>query len=251
MKNIHQIWFQGADQVPEKYHNNIRKSKEINSDWNYKLWDDKSLQEECLKYSKECYNRYISFPHMHQKIDFGRYVVLHNNGGISLDMDASAIKSFNEIPKLDQNKMIVCKLNMSPVESLVYCQKLSSVNNAHIYSPQYNKSIRKVIDGIIKQKPIMSINKELDILRTTGPLNFSKLVDDDVIKLNYYYFEPNTLGDTNIDDKTIILHQTDGTWLNENFQLLYTLYKYIKQNFMFIMIVIILLIIAINYVKSL
>lgn len=248
-KKIHQIWLQGEDVIPSKYHSYIEKTKKINPDWNYKLWDDEDIKEECLKYGKECFNKYMTFPHLHQKVDLGRYVILYNNGGISVDMDAKAMRSFNNIPELDSNKMIVCKLAMNKIESIIYCQRMNSVNNAHIYSPKHNKSMKKVIDGIIYQEPIMPISKEIDILRTTGPLHFSKLVDDDTIKLDYQYFEPKTLGHDQIYPETIILHDTDGTWLNGNCKCIYAWYKWLKNNFWFLLLVVVILLLSIKYVN--
>ena len=248
-KNIHQIWLQGADKVPLKYHSYTEKTKELNPNWTYKLWDDEDIRQECLKYGKECFNKYMTLPHLHQKVDLGRYVILYNNGGISVDMDAKAMKSFDKIPGLDSNKMIVCKLDLNNIESLMYCQRMSAVNNAHIYSPKHNKSMKNVIDGIIYQEPITSLSKQIDILRTTGPLHFSKLVDDDTIKLDYQYFEPKTLGDIEQYPETIILHDTDGSWLNENFKCVYNSYKWLKTNFLFIIMVVVVLLLSMRYVN--
>ena len=45
MKIIHQIWFQGEKNIPEKYKPYIESIKKHNKEFNYILWDDQSLQE--------------------------------------------------------------------------------------------------------------------------------------------------------------------------------------------------------------
>ena len=223
-KKIHQIWLQGEDDIPAKYKFNINETIRLNPDWEYKLWDDDSLEKECMKYGKKCFERYISYKHLHQKVDLGRYVVLYNEGGISVDMDARALKSFNNIPHLYENKLIVSKLDVSPFWCYLLCLRGEICNNAHIYSPKNNKSLKKIIDGIVSRE-IISTTKEIDIVCTTGPSTFTKYVDDDTILIDYRYFEPLSTGGTNIFDDSIILHETDNTWVSGPFSVLCDLYK--------------------------
>jgi mannosyltransferase OCH1-like enzyme len=247
-KNIHQIWLQGAGNIPKKYHKYSEKTIEMNPDWTYKVWDDEDLKRECLKYSKECFNKYMTYPHLHQKVDLGRYVVLYNNGGISVDMDARTVKSLNEIPGIEDNKMIVCQLDMNKLESMIVAQRMHIVNNAHIYSPKHNPSLKKVIDGVLEQTPT-TWGKEIDISLSTGPWRLTKLIDDDVIVLSHKYFEPRCLGDKNPYPETIILHDYDLTWVSGPTKYLRTWYIWIKKNFWFIVIVAVILFIAIRYVN--
>lgn len=42
---IHQIWWQGEDQIPVKYHKNIEAVKKFHPGWKYVLWDQKKIED--------------------------------------------------------------------------------------------------------------------------------------------------------------------------------------------------------------
>jgi len=262
IKKIHQIWIQGVENIPNQYKPNIQKIKELNPNWVYNIYSDKELRNECSKYSQQCLDVYDKYKYMHQKIDLGRYVILYNNGGLSVDMDTEVLKSFDNIPQLDTNtnKLVVSKINLNRIESFVFLRSLEiPINNAHIYSPEkQNIVLKKLIDTVLA-KPISPKNsKTMDILFTTGPVAFSSVINKnkkDVIILDSIYFEPNTIFKEQMQNKdTIIIHKMDNTWVSGNAEKKFiefygTTRNFLNDNKIIIMLVSIILLLGIVLYK--
>ena len=247
VKKIHQIWFQGKD-VPKKYKDNISSLKQINRDWKYKLWSDEDMKKECLNYSKECFDKYMKFEHMHQKIDLGRYVILYNNGGFSVDIDVKPLKSLNTTPQLNKNKLIVSKIDLNKFETYIFLRNNMLCNNAHIYSPKYNNSLKKIIDKVIDHSPRLYTNKMNEIMYTTGPIIFTNNLDEEVTLLNYKYFEPRTINrNEKIDETTILIHEMSNTWINETYRPFILFYLNNREYIKYILIAILLILVYLLY----
>ena len=118
-KITHQIWFQGWDQLPEKYHGYMESLAILNQNWEHMKWDEGSLRAECEKLGPETLEKFDGFDNMIQKVDFGRYVVLHNYGGVSVDCDAECLRPLEKIPGLDRYDLILSKNSMTHLENKV------------------------------------------------------------------------------------------------------------------------------------
>lgn len=248
IKKIHQIWMQGETNIPIEYRNNILGIREKNVDWHYSLYDENELYNQCSMYSPECATVFAGFKHMHQKVDLGRYVVLYNNGGMSVDMDTICKKSLNHIPEVNTNKelLVVSKININAVESFIFLKSnITLINNAHIYSPnKKNIVLKSIIDYIICLRPKKYRNKTMEIMHTTGPIMFSKQIAKHfVIILDSVYFEPDNVISTNNDTQdTIIIHTLDNTWVDASLETrLLSVYKVIKKDAFVIFLIIIVL----------
>ena len=100
-KNIFQVWFQGEKNLSNKnFQQNVINWKVLNPEWNYHFVTDAELRTSCKSYSDKCLQTYDNFSVLHQKIDFGRYVLLYLHGGLYVDMDMYAFRS------LDKNENI-------------------------------------------------------------------------------------------------------------------------------------------------
>jgi mannosyltransferase OCH1-like enzyme len=77
-KITHQIWFQGWENLPEKYAKNVESLRILNKNWEHKTWDEQSLRAECEKFSPEALAKFDGFTRMMAKLVFGRYIVLYN-----------------------------------------------------------------------------------------------------------------------------------------------------------------------------
>jgi len=53
----------------------------------HKIWNEKMLDDLCKEHYPQYFEFWKSFPHPFWKIDFGRYMLLHHEGGIYIDMD--------------------------------------------------------------------------------------------------------------------------------------------------------------------
>ncbi len=143
-KIIHQIWFQGADKIPDKYTKNIDTTRHNNQNFEYMLWDDEKIKNTLPEKHKQ---KYESFKYMHQKIDFAKYVILNMFGGVYIDIDAYSIKSLEPLLlKYQKYDMVVSKMDMNFIEKYVICRNKSFINNGIIISKKNIKSLNKLID---------------------------------------------------------------------------------------------------------
>ena len=103
-KIIHQIWYQGENAIPDKLRGYMNNCKEINSDYQHYIWDGEMLE----RFIEDSYPQYVetykSFPLMIQKIDFAKYLILHNYGGVYVDMDVECIKQVEKMIYLFNGK---------------------------------------------------------------------------------------------------------------------------------------------------
>ena len=229
-KVIHQIWFQGESQLPDKYRDNMNRVREVNPRWEHRVWDDIKMREAC----RQCGwgKAYDACRHMHQKIDFGRYVVLYLFGGISIDADVSPIQPLDTLwdkISLTNDRVIVSKLPLHGVEaSLMSLRNVPwFLNNATIICPRPRMSGQRLLcehmaDRLVNPPrviyalgtPMMQINW------TTGPCFFTTIFLDHMDREQYEllpasYFEPCVGHDhqCSVDKNVSILnHHHDSTW---------------------------------------
>ena len=230
-KKIHFIWFQGAQKLPDKYLGNISSFHMMNPNWEHVLWDDRSLQTECSALSSRCLQTYLSFEHMHQKIDFGRYVVLFRHGGTSVDIDMVSLRPFDTLSQVtgqvvDKHEVVISYAPASPTEARVAMIGTGlnfMYNNAWILSKRYAKPMLFLIEEIIKIAFSMQRcggifkDKYLCIMSTTGPVAFTCALakTKNILILDKKYFE-NCVGWQDAckpAKEAFVFHEHDNTWI--------------------------------------
>ena len=243
-KITHQIWFQGWDELPNKYLGDVEKLEIFNQNWEHMKWDEKSLRSECEKFSPKALAKFDGFEHMIQKIDFGRYVVLHNYGGVSVDCDAECLRPLDKIPGLPKYDLIVGKNSLTRLENKASSFGLSHdmviVNNATLCCSKENSVVHNLIEFLIRNE---SWNEDptLDTQLKTGPLIlsvfFNKYIDDpDVNIVDSDVFEPWG----NITRRTVLNHKYDLSWTQYG-SLPIKIYRVLKNNLVIILILILAL----------
>ena len=256
MKIIHQIWFQGEKNIPEKYQLYIESIKKHNKEFNYIVWDDKSLQELARKYSNRCYDVYINYTFMHQKIDLGRYLALYFYGGISIDMDIYCTINLSTIyEKIDQKyEIVVNKILPSSLFYYLYNASTTIINNAVIISFQ-SKSI--ILQDLINEILTKTCNKDdssfFCIQKTTGPRLFNEIIlkHKNVLILEHGLLETSCMDTlkkclSNNKHKPSLYHIYDNSWMPK-YQSIFSKY-YVTYNKLYILdILIIFLIITCIY----
>ena len=213
-KVTHQIWFQGWHNLPEKYREDTEKLSILNQNWEHKKWDEQSLRTECEKFSPEALTKFDGFSDMIQKVDFGRYIVLYNHGGVSVDCDSECLRPLEKTPGIDRYDVILCKNSLNKLENKVasfgLAKDLVVLNNATICCSKEHPLMKQFIDFLIKNE---SWNEDLflDTQLKTGPLVtsifFNKFLDDIHI-VDSDIFEP--FG--NVNRRTVLNHKYDQSW---------------------------------------
>jgi mannosyltransferase OCH1-like enzyme len=218
----HQIWFQGWDVIPEKFKKNSEDLARLNPNYTHMKWDETSLRHECGKLGQEVVAKFDSFPYMIQKIDLGRYVILYNYGGITVDTDMAQLKPIDETPNLNTDKLIISQCAF-PNNLFTY-----SYNNALLLAKSHHHVVKDIIDTVVSNKistdSILYNNKFLYIHYTTGPIIVSQVINkhkNSVIVLNNKYYEPcfgfNPF--CSPGKESIMDHQHELSWLHPSMKI--------------------------------
>jgi mannosyltransferase OCH1-like enzyme len=219
----HQIWLQGWDMLPEKFQENVRLLNEKNPDYRHMKWDESSLYAECAKIGPEVANRFDSFPHLIQKVDLGRMVVLYNYGGISVDTDMKPLRPIDFTPHLDSAECMISKgafpLNM-----------IGHTNNAVILCRPRHPFVEDVVRTMVSSSAKESNypTKELYINATTGPRMFEEVIArhrEKIVFLDNKFYEPCFSVDPmcSASGDSIMLHEHEMSWVSPFFRDLFRL----------------------------
>jgi mannosyltransferase OCH1-like enzyme len=254
MKIIHQIWFQGEKNIPEKYQPYIESVKKHNKEFIYILWDDQSLQELAKKYSNECYDVYMNYTIMHQKIDLGRYLALYFYGGISIDMDIYCNINLSTIYEKINKKYEIVVSELLPTSLFYYLYNGSTtiINNAVIISLQ-SKSIilQDLINKILKKTCNKDESSFFCIQNTTGPLLFNEIIlkHENVLILEHRVLETScmdTLQDCLGNNKPSLYHIYDNSWMPKYQSIFFKYYVIYNKLYILDILIILLIIICIR-----
>jgi mannosyltransferase OCH1-like enzyme len=229
--------------LPEKYHSDTEKLSILNKIWDHKKWDEESLRDECEKFSPEALEKFNGFTSMIQKVDFGRYIVLHNYGGVSVDCDAECQKPLDKIPHIDVFDLIISKNPLNKIENKIASFGLSSdlvmLNNATICCSKEHPLMKRFIEFLIENE---SWNEDatLDTHLKTGPLVlsifFNKFIDEFFI-IDSEVFEPWG----HVTKRTVLNHKYDHSWVDSYLIPFLNLYKFIKNNLVWILLFIVVI----------
>ena len=210
---IHQIWFQGWNELPDKYKENVKLLHDHNPKYKQLQWDEHSLQVECAKISNEVLEKFNSFPYLIQKVDLGRFVVLYNYGGVSIDTDMKSLKPIDTTPNIETADCIV-SMGSFPLNLLGH------TNNAVFLIKPRHPLMQDIIKSIVESnhKESSYITKELYINATTGPTFIDAIVKKhDVVKIDNTYYEPcNQYFPCSIGGESIMDHQTGNSWMHSS-----------------------------------
>lgn len=246
---IHQIWFQGWQTLPEKFKPNVASVIDKNNNWKYMQWDDSSMRSVIGSLGKQYLDKYNSFTHIHQKIDFGRYAILYVYGGVSVDVDVVAYKNFDQTPFINSEDFIVSYNSSNAFENYIKSGRSLVMNNATILTSRANPILKKLLDHILTLSCEVGQSKESCINGTTGPKEFTTYLNnfkDQIKVLDNTYFEPCGGNDPfcEIKPHTILDHQHEGSWVSAGSRNVSKIWYWVKEykiEILFLVLVLILL----------
>lgn len=222
-KIAHFIWYQGADKVPDKYKANIQSVIDKNPGWVVKVWDEESIEKLVSTLGQQYLDKLKSYRLLHQKVDYSRYSILFLEGGASVDIDASALKSFDGTPHINDSDFIV---SMNSTNQFV--------NNAFIATSKNNPVLKGLLDYISTLDCSPAQLDFMCIQHTTGPLAFTEYVNknkDKITILDNKYFEPcsgrNKYCTPSKD--AILRHDHSASWLPDSVKKTLEMQYFFKQ----------------------
>ncbi len=144
-KTIHQIFIQfkdgrPLDQIPI-FVQQMSKTKQYceASEYKYKLWNEDSIAVLVDKYP-HYRSLYDNFRFEIQKVDFIRYLILYDEGGIYVDCDASPIGDIDDLFQMDEFFVVWD----NDKKQLPYNAVLGSVAKTELYEDIFKEIIRSV-----------------------------------------------------------------------------------------------------------
>lgn len=218
-KIIHQIWL--GSPLPERYKQFQATWKKNHSDWRYKLWTDKDIEDFGL-YNKKIYDKATNYG---EKSDIARYEILYREGGLYVDTDCECMQCFD-----------ILNHSLDFYAGIVF-QNDVRINNALIGAIPGHSILKNCIEQM-QQKPKTLPNMTHAGMKATmtytGPIFFTQKIlnyleqsNDKRIVLfpNTFFYPLSPFQDTinNFKDakpwlknETLAIHYGDGTWIKNN-----------------------------------
>lgn len=261
-KIIHQIWFQGEENIPEHLKVYHKSWIDMNPKYEVKVWDEKSIQEVLIKFNdKETTDMYNNYVYMIQKIDLAKYVILYIYGGIYIDMDIKCLKPITD-EFLGDNDVILSELVYNFFHaSLFVCVGHNAmekiINNGVIMTVPKHPILLYTIEQAKKNKNSFyyNINKPIYVFSSTGPIcltlatkKFKSENESSKIKIiDETYFEACDLIQVNNEEckfpeHAIGVHLYENSWLNTSDNIFISIVSFIvKYKYLFIFLIVFLI----------
>lgn len=211
---IHQIWYQGQSNVPEKYIKWQTQWKLSHSQYEYILWEETMIKELLKNHYPWFYDSWMALPKMIQKIDTAKWFILHHQGGVYIDMDIESIKDIT--PLLDRS-IVFAQMDFTKIEAislklfgLSYIYKWR-FNNAFIACAPKHPVMEFLIHNLKYHIHEKSIIHKVEVAKTVGPERlceaFNKTINDGY---TYLILEPNKIETKSQENYAI--HHSDEAW---------------------------------------
>ena len=243
--NLHQIWYQGKDNIKEPYLTCYKKSMKIikNTKWKHFFWNKKKIDKLIKTHYKQYWDLYNYFEPLVQKLDVARYIILYHYGGCYMDMDIEIIKDFSKLLKKNDELLFGERTKIS-----------NYITNGILFSNKNNKFWLDYLDKINERKNTCNFSSYLNIHLTTGPIYFSLFIykykqnnNCKIRILSNEYFEPRESKHDNkkISKNTYTINHFGNSWFTPTIKFLNKMlyYKFI------IFGIIIFIILLLNYRK--
>jgi mannosyltransferase OCH1-like enzyme len=238
---LHQIWFQGIDNIIEPYKTCFIKNIKFleNTKWDHQFWDKERIEEFILDKYPKYWDTYNKCDILIQKLDIARYIILYHYGGCYMDMDMEILKDFKEL--LNNDDEIV----LSNTHQSVY-------TNAVLFSNINNNFWLDFIKDVDKKINVFKFNNLINVYYSTGPLNFTYFAKKNMTKykikiLPYKYLEPGeSRFNPEITDEAYIKNYFAYSWVNP----FYLYFLKIYSNKIYLILFILFCLIIIYMLKS-
>ncbi|MGI3212782.1 glycosyltransferase family 32 protein [Roseovarius tibetensis] len=219
-KIIHQIWLQGHDSLPVKYHGSESKWRNVSPAADYFFWDEVSLERLVSNQYPEFLKVWTRLKPYIKKCDLARYLLLHHFGGIYADFDTTPHNDpFKLAPNLEIEGFdaIFCKESYEEISWKTEASKSPEfserpdkiVGNAVLLS---RKSAKIWIDFIEVAIP----RKDLSVLESFSTWHLSRFLerrtDNDFIILEYKHL----LSAKYYSGLSYVTHDYDGSWFDRD-----------------------------------
>ena len=184
---IHQT-VENIQHVLPEYEDNRREMLRINPNWELRLYTSEDREDFIRSvYGREILNAYMSIDRRYgaARADFFRYLVVFEMGGLYLDIKATATKKLDSV-FFDEDSFITAQwpyfIDGTDITSIGYHDDLSfrEYQNWFILATPKHEILERVIKEVVKNltnyNPFTCGVGKIGVLRTTGPIAYSRVV---------------------------------------------------------------------------
>lgn len=194
-KKIHQIWFQGYDNLTIEVKNIIEHNLKINPEWEYVFWDSKKIDNFIKNNESDyVYNAYnkINSAFNASRADFFRYIIMYHQGGVYLDIKSKINYPLDNWVHNDKLQLsFFGSKNILLKKYFTYNKKFKNIIPRELQQivliyPKKHPILRILIDYIsqkiynYKNKNFIFFNKRdnnaYNVLSLTGPWVYTKIL---------------------------------------------------------------------------
>lgn len=193
----------------------------MNPDWEYILWTDEDLRNLIKNDYSWFLETYDGYPHHIQRVDAGRYFLMHKYGGVYADLDMQCLVPFDNLLQ-NANKEVTFG-----EENQIHNDKKVRVGNALIISTPNSNFWNFVFEELYNRAPESHEDRLGTVFTTTGPTMIHEVVQQHpeyVLVLDSQAFYPMPWHKPDKESKLVSrneyptswsVHHWKGTWKSE------------------------------------
>ena len=164
-KIINQTW--KTKEIPKKWRPFVRKVRELNPDWEYKLWTDADIDEFVAREYPDFTDVFQGFSRQIMRVDVIRYLIMHKTGGVYLDLDYEVL-----IPFDFGNKEIILPQN----RSIEFEDEKDELGNCFFASVPGHRFWLDVITDLKQNPPL--VTDYTQVYHATGPQYLTRIFNE-------------------------------------------------------------------------
>tara|TARA_Y100000389_G_scaffold200081_1_gene239779 strand:- start:52 stop:870 length:819 start_codon:yes stop_codon:yes gene_type:complete len=265
-KIIHQIWFQGEKNIKQPYKYCRETCLKINKNYKFLFWDQPKIEHLIKNNYSEWWGLYNNYPHMIQKIDFAKWVILHKYGGIYMDMDMECIKQLESLIT-DKYELVFSSLNAGCKMHSRFCVSIFFTSSFMYYNqpflsngffacvPNHPFWIDILNASKNNSKKYIFEPKLFYIQRSTGNALTTNIVRNKWINnstiLHYKYLEPcESKFDCQLTEDSYAKDYLNNSWMTSDENSIIYIYFKMKQNPEIFVILILVLLIFLIFLRK-
>lgn len=180
------------------------------------LWDDESINEFIKEKFNQYWNLYNQFPFHILKLDFFRYCVLYEYGGIYADMDMYCYKNFYDelngdlflVESLSFDEMVQNSLMCSSPRNSFFIECLEEIKNKFYSSIFYDERYKDTQYQLEFKKTFLF---SFTVKKVTGPYLLSEVYKKSKLAKQLNYKQYNNIN-LLYEDSYITKHMLTGKW---------------------------------------
>jgi mannosyltransferase OCH1-like enzyme len=185
-KIIHQTW--KTEEIPNELIFCVDSWKHKNPNWRHILWTHEMMDDFVKERFPEVYEFYSGYKFEIFRADLFRLLVLHDMGGVYVDLDMECIKNLDNLFDEHIKDSSLCFSKRPRMFAKMYNVPVY-IQNFFIASSPRNKVLKQIIDDVVGRgvdhdvKKVVHITGPLGVTESLNKLSLNKLIKEGSLKI--------------------------------------------------------------------